>query len=682
MTPATIYVDDVFRITTNVGPSFLSPGDTVTWDYGQADQVAGLTFGTNAFTKVRDAVSAAASGDIVRIAAGNFTEYGQTAIGAGESISIIGAGPTKTRLYAGFNSSDHDNARAWFLVPSGSSLNLSQLTMNSYSHWMAEGVRFAPGAVGGTVQSVAFQSIRLPHYTFDGVGIEVKSGDVDVLDCSFTGMGRMGAQYLSAGTTGQFSGNSYRGKGYGPWLDYGIEIGDGASVLVSGNDIQYCRGLTFEGFESAGILVDTFDGAGTVATILSNRIINNLDGIFVGINEGDDDSSNVIAHYNNIAGNWFGMFVTSTSATIDASYNWWGSPLGPNAPSNPAGWGNPVNDLVNFEPFLTRVAAVLPVTNVDEYLAETTGFIAVGGGGDTGSPTIKVLNPDGSIRYTVNAFPDSNGQYLKYSVTVALGDVTGDGIPDVVAAQGVGGSSQVRVIDGVTNAIVRRFTAPYYASGASVAIGDVNADGVGDVIIGSGPNVTPWVSVWSGKTGAMLRSFRAVQSWLVRGGVNVAAGDFDFDGFEDIVIGQGAGNYSDVRVVSGWSPGIELLNFRAYDNSFLGGVHVATGDFNGDFVPDILTAGGAGEPQLAKAFDGTDASSLFSFNPNYPVDFLGGVRIAVSDLNGDGIPDIVTAPGPGFEPLIRILDGDSLVEITNFLAFASTAEGGVSVGAV
>jgi hypothetical protein len=515
------------------------------------------------------------------------------------------------------------------------------------------------------------------------IGVEVLSGNVEVLSCGFYAIGRMGAQYLNAGTTGQFSGNTYTGKGWGNWVDYGIEIGDGASVLVSGNRIQNCRGLTFSGLESAGILVDTLLAPGTVATILSNQVTNNLNGIVVGSHKGDNDTSNVAAHYNNITGNYyFGMVVTSNSATVDATNNWWGSPLGPYAHSNPGGWGNPVTDHVNFEPFLTRVAAVLPVATVDEYLSNTTGFIAVGGGGDTGSPTIKVFRSDGSLVYSVDAFPDSSGQYLNFPLSVALGDVTGDGIPDVVAAEGPGGLAQVRVIDGVTHAVVRRFIAPYYSTGASVAIGDVNADGVGDVIIGSGPNVTPWVAVYSGKTGGLLRGFQAFRSWLNRGGVSVAAADFNHDGFDDIVIGQGEGNYSDIRVVSGAWIYTELRSFRAYDTSFLGGAHVATGDFNADGTPDILTAGGQGPPQLVKAFNGADLTTLFTLDLGYPAGFMGGVRVAANDLNGDGVPDIVTGPGPGFEPRVKVFDGTDRSEITNFLAFDASLLGGISVGAV
>src|SRR2546426_10186898 len=67
----------------------------------------------------------------------------------------------------------------------------------------------------------------------------------------------------------------------------------------------------------------------------------------------------------------------------------------------------------------------------------------------------------------------------------------------------------------------------------------------------------------------------------------------------------------------------------------------------------------------------------------YRSNFRGGVRVAVGDVNGDGFPDVITGPGPGMEPLIRVFDGSTGKRleghIGNFLAFPGFFRGGVYV---
>src|SRR5205814_1813081 len=91
---------------------------------------------------------------------------------------------------------------------------------------------------------------------------------------------------------------------------------------------------------------------------------------------------------------------------------------------------------------------------------------------------------------------------------------------------------------------------PNFHGGVQVATGDVNGDGVDDVITGAGPGGGPHVKVFDGATGAVLRSFFAYDD-AFRGGVFVAAGDVNKDGFADVVTGAGAGGGPHVRVFSG-----------------------------------------------------------------------------------------------------------------------------------
>ncbi len=86
-------------------------------------------------------------------------------------------------------------------------------------------------------------------------------------------------------------------------------------------------------------------------------------------------------------------------------------------------------------------------------------------------------------------------------VHVALGDVTGDGVADIISATGGGTSAHIKVFDGRTLAEVRSFL-PFgtgYLGGASIASGDVNNDGVDDIIIGADGGAGPHVKVFSGR---------------------------------------------------------------------------------------------------------------------------------------------------------------------------------------
>ena len=60
-------------------------------------------------------------------------------------------------------------------------------------------------------------------------------------------------------------------------------------------------------------------------------------------------------------------------------------------------------------------------------------------------------------------------------------------------------------------------------------------------------------------------------------------------------------------------------------------------------------------------------------------DFSGPVRVATGDVNGDGIPDYVAGAGPGGGPRVVIVDGATGARLADFYAFESTFTGGVYV---
>jgi hypothetical protein len=134
--------------------------------------------------------------------------------------------------------------------------------------------------------------------------------------------------------------------------------------------------------------------------------------------------------------------------------------------------------------------------------------------------------------------------------------------------------------------------------------------------------------------------------------------------------------------------------FLAYEATFTGGVRVAVGDLNNDGEPEVLTAAGKNGGPRVTAVDGENArnfgsNSIVNFFA-FETTFLGGVEIAVADVNGDKQNDVIVAAGPGGGPRVRVFDGKYLLEnignanppsIMDFFAFESTFTGGVTVTA-
>ena len=158
-------------------------------------------------------------------------------------------------------------------------------------------------------------------------------------------------------------------------------------------------------------------------------------------------------------------------------------------------------------------------------------------------------------------------------------------------------------------------------------------------------------------------------------------GDFDGDGKADIVTGTGPGGGPHVRVLSG-ADGHEIRSLFAYDPGFTGGVRVAACDLNGDGVPEIITAAGTGGGPHIRVFDGRTGQpypgpvgSFFAYDPG----LRNGAFVTCADVNGDGVPDIITGAGPGGGPHVRVFSGVDGSVLTEFFAYDPGFTGGVFV---
>jgi FG-GAP-like repeat/Putative Ig domain len=281
--------------------------------------------------------------------------------------------------------------------------------------------------------------------------------------------------------------------------------------------------------------------------------------------------------------------------------------------------------------------------------------------------TLQLDNPNGTQRFTVTPFPNQPDAGAR----VALADISADGVPDIIVTT-VTGNSRIKVFDGLTGAKLMGFLAfgPNYQGGMFVATGDVDGDGIPDIIVGKGTGA-PRVKVFDGETGNLLASFLAFSPSFT-GGVRVAAADVNNDGDADVIVGQGPGSTGSlVSVFNGQSlidGSVDLLYTVApFGTSFSDGVYVAAGTVFSAGTPDLVIGAGAGGPPEVAVLDGEDGSLLDTFLA-FDSSFTGGVRVAVGDMNSDGLADIIAGSGPGGHTEVNILDGTDGDILQSFFA--------------
>ncbi len=274
---------------------------------------------------------------------------------------------------------------------------------------------------------------------------------------------------------------------------------------------------------------------------------------------------------------------------------------------------------------------------------------------DNGVVGVLIGNGDGTFQPAVT-YPAGNGL-----TAVAVADLNGDGHPDLVVANqcvsasncAVGG---VSVLLGNGNGT---FGAPATYSSAgqnadSVAIEDINTDGFPDVIVAN-QCINKFncnnggVAVMLGNGDGTLRTASSYSSGGYRA-LSVAVADVNGDGQPDVVA-TNLCSQSD-NCVEG-VVGVLVSNGNGtfkppvtYSSSGYGASSIAIGDLNGDGIPDLVvdnicksstncTNGGIG--LLLGNAGGTFQTPLI-----YTSDGNNASSVALGDLNGDGKPDIVT----------------------------------------
>lgn len=304
---------------------------------------------------------------------------------------------------------------------------------------------------------------------------------------------------------------------------------------------------------------------------------------------------------------------------------------------------------------------------------------------------VRSFNSDGTERFAVTVFPGFAGL-----VRVAEADFNGDGVADLIAGTGPGGPTRVRILDGKDRHELLSFPAfePAFVGGIYVAVGDVTGDGIPDLVVTPDEGGGPRVRVFDGASFVQVDDFFGIDDPNFRGGARAAVGDISGDGVGDLIVAAGFGGGPRVAAFDGRSLGtpthVKVFgDYFAYEPTLRNGVFVAAGDVTGDGFADLVTGAGPGGAPRTTVFTGSDlrkntvsrSADFFAGDSSY----RGGVRVALKDLDADAFADLVVGAGDGNGTFVQAYFGTALnlpappLAAFTFEAFAGFS-GGVFVG--
>ncbi|WP_426059536.1 T9SS type A sorting domain-containing protein [Hymenobacter sp. B1770] len=264
---------------------------------------------------------------------------------------------------------------------------------------------------------------------------------------------------------------------------------------------------------------------------------------------------------------------------------------------------------------------------------------------------------------------------------LALGDLNGDGLLDIVAGDNAN-QHLTSVLLGQPGGLFGPVTAyPSAAGSFDLALRDVNGDGRLDLITGGNGPISVGVQL------GQASGFGSMSTYQTGGGIiqKIALGDLNGDGLPDIVLANLGTNHVDVLMgqaggfapVIRYSTGVESSPFA-----------VALGDLNGDGRLDIVTGNtksatiGVLLGQPGGGFAPVVTYPAFRSRVNTSTLYLMGVALA--DVDGDGRLDVVTSSDDApTGPTLGVLLGkpNGLAPISYFPTAGLSAHG-LAVGDV
>lgn len=202
----------------------------------------------------------------------------------------------------------------------------------------------------------------------------------------------------------------------------------------------------------------------------------------------------------------------------------------------------------------------------------------VTGAGSGGGPRVDLFSgaelfPAPGLKAAITVTPKRSffayAETFTGGVNVAAGDTDGDGSAEIITGAGPGGGPHVKAFRGTDNDLLQSFFAyeSTFKGGVSVAAGDVNGDGHAEIVTGPLAGGGPHVRIFAGSLPITEYSPFPTDS---RTGISVITADVNRDGSDEILVSTLSNDVYDYRVVDPLT-GLPVPN---YPNKSFSGIHL------------------------------------------------------------------------------------------------------------
>ncbi|MFA6427558.1 MAG: putative glycoside hydrolase [Candidatus Magasanikbacteria bacterium] len=209
-----------------------------------------------------------------------------------------------------------------------------------------------------------------------------------------------------------------------------------------------------------------------------------------------------------------------------------------------------------------------------------------------------------------------------------------------------------------------------YKGGDQVALVDLDNNGKRDIVRVHGNKI----EAWRDDGMAFLKVYPYTANYT--GVLRIAIGDIDENGRMEIAVAPSDGYPAPIKIYNRFG-GAQLPDFYPFGTSYKGGYSLAIGNVESGVGTELVVGSGKGAKPRVSVFD-ANYKLKYAWDTFEPT-FTQGINVAVGDINGDYVKEVIVGKAKGGKPTIHIYNTLGKLQYPSFDAFSTFGTPGVEV---